>query len=112
MSDNAPDIEKLRKLYYEKLLGTATLDELWRQVKKKKLGKAEREEYATIEADIEALEAAVVQAEVAFEESKTSKRRLGQMEMLEVFSAASDARAALDAKMERYLELDEMFAEA
>eukprot|EP01048_Picozoa_sp_COSAG05_P002710 COSAG05_NODE_116_length_17986_cov_348.987534_9_plen_282_part_00 len=38
MSDNAPDIEKLRKLYYKKLLGTATLDELWRQVKKKKLG--------------------------------------------------------------------------
>jgi len=38
MSDDAPDIEKLRKLYYKKLLGTATLDELWRQVKKKKLG--------------------------------------------------------------------------
>ena len=38
MSDNTPDIEKLRKLYYKKLLGTATLDELWQQVKKKKLG--------------------------------------------------------------------------
>ena len=67
---------------------------------------------ATIEADIEALEAAAAEAEAVYEEAKSSAKRLGQMELLALVSAASDARKAVDSKMERYLVLEEMMAEA
>jgi ABC-type multidrug transport system ATPase subunit len=80
--------------------------------KKKKFGKREREEYDTIEADIEALEAAVATAESELEQGNAAKPRLPQMELLALASAASEAHRALDEKMERYLELEEMIAVA
>ena len=80
--------------------------------KKKKVGKRERDEYATIEADIEALEAAAEEAQAAMEAGNAATKRLPQMELLALASAATDARRALDEKMERYLELEELMAEA
>ena len=79
--------------------------------KKKKFGKKEKEEYATIEADIETLEAAAAKAAAVFEEAKSAQPRVAQMELLALASAEADARAAADAKMERYLELEDMLAE-
>jgi len=76
--------------------------------KKRKVGKREREEYATIEADIEALEAALAKAEADLEEANSSKQRPAQMELLALAAAASDARSALDDKMERFLELEDL----
>ncbi len=80
------------------------------QQKKKKVGKREKAEYETIEADIDALEAAATTAEAALEEAKASTRRMPQMELLALASAASSARRAADEKMERYLELEEMMS--
>ena len=77
--------------------------------KKAKFGKREAAEYETIEEDIEALEALAAEAEAEVEAAKG--RRVGQMEMLALVSAASDARQAVDAKMERFLELEELIAE-
>ena len=79
--------------------------------KKKKVGKKEKDEYATIEVDIEALEAEVAKAEAELEEGNNAKPRLGQMELLALVMAASEARKALDDKMERYLELEELMAD-
>ena len=76
--------------------------------KKLKAGKREREEYATIEEDIEALEALAAKADAELEEAKSATKRLGQMEMLDLVMAASDARKAVDEKMERFLELEEL----
>ena len=42
------------------------------------------------------------------EEAKNDKKRRPQMELLALAMAASDARRAADAKMERFLELEEM----
>ena len=78
------------------------------QEKKKKFSKREREEYATIEADIDALEAAAVKAEAELEAGKLARPRLPQMQLLALAGASSDARRAADAKMERYLELEDM----
>ena len=78
------------------------------QEKKKKFSKREKEEYATIEADIDVLEAAAVKAEAELEEAKLAKPRLPQMQLLALAGAGSDARRAADAKMKRYLELEDM----
>jgi ATP-binding cassette subfamily F protein 3 len=78
--------------------------------RKKKLGKRERDEYATIEADIEELEVAAAKAQADMEEGNGATKRLPQMELLALASAAMDAQRALDEKMERYLELEEMMA--
>ena len=78
------------------------------QEKKKKFSKREKEEYATIEAEIDVLEAAAVKAEAELEEAKLAKPRLPQMQLLALAGAGSDARRAADAKMNRYIELEEM----
>ena len=80
--------------------------------KKIKVSKKEREEYATIEADCEALEVAAAEAKAALEEANSSARRLSSREMMDIASAASDARRAADEKMERYLELEELITTA
>jgi len=76
--------------------------------KKKKFGKRERDEYATIEADVEALEAAAAAAEAALGEAQSAKTRRPQMELMELANQASIARRALDDKMNRFLELEEL----
>ena len=48
----------------------------------------------------------------ALEESKAATKRLGQVEMLALVSAASEARQHLDRKMERYSELEDLMAMA
>ena len=50
-------------------------------------------------------------AAAVFEEAKSAQPRVAQMELLALASAEADARAAADAKMERYLELEDMLAE-
>ena len=76
------------------------------------MSKKEREEYATIEADVEALEVAASDAQTALEEANKQARRPKPAEMMELAAAASDARKAADAKMERYIELEELMEEA
>ena len=78
------------------------------QAKKVKVSKKDREEYATIEADVEALEVAAVAAQAALDEAKGLKMN----EMLDLASAATNARALADKKMERYLELEELMEQA
>ena len=73
--------------------------------------KKEREEFDTIEADVEALEVAAAKAEATLEAAKNAKPRLPQMELLALASKASSARNAAHAKMERYMELDELMRE-
>ena len=80
--------------------------------KKKKVSKKERKEYETIEAEVEELEMAALAAAALVEEANSNKKRLGMNEMLELVSKASDARRAADAKMERYIELDELITAA
>ena len=80
--------------------------------KKFKVSKKEREEYATIEADVEALEVAAAEAAAALEEANNAARRPKPAEMMELAGAASDARKAADEKMERYLELEELMEKA
>ena len=53
----------------------------------------------------------MVKADADVEEQKAPGKRLGQMEILQLVDAASDARKALDQKMERYMELEDMMAE-
>ena len=83
-----------------------------KQKKGKKVSKKERAEYATIEAEVEALEAAAVSAQAALDEANSGKQRLSMNEKLDIASEASRARTAADKKMERYLELDELISEA
>jgi len=83
-----------------------------KKAKKVKVGKRERDEYAVIEAEVEALEIAAAKAEADLEEANSSKTRLSQTELLAVAAAASDARRAADQRMERYLELEEMMTQA
>ena len=73
--------------------------------------KKEREEFETIEADVEALEVAAAKAEATLEAAKDAKPRLPQMELLALASKASSARNSANAKMERYMELDELMRE-
>ena len=77
-----------------------------------KVTKKERAEYETIEAEVEALEAAAVSAQAALDEANSGKQRLSMNEKLDIASEASRARTAADKKMERYLELDELISEA
>ena len=83
-----------------------------KKVKKVKVSKKDRKEYETIEAEVEALEIAAAEAEAALEEANNAARRLSTNEMMDLASAASDARRAADLKMERYIELEELIAEA
>ena len=83
-----------------------------KKLKKLKVGKKEREEYATIEADLEALEIAAAKAKADLEEASAAKRRPPQMELLALAAAATDARRAADDKMERYMLLEELISEA
>jgi len=76
--------------------------------KKKKFGKREKAEYATIEADVAELEAAAAKAEAELQEVIASRKRLPQMQQLALVNAAAAARRAADDKMDRYLELEEM----
>ena len=80
--------------------------------KKVKVTKKERAEFETIEAEVEALEAAAVSAQAALDEANSGKQRLSMNEKLDIASEASRARTAADKKMERYLELDELISEA
>ena len=80
--------------------------------KKVKVSKKDREEYATIEEDVEALELAAAEAQAALEEANNAPRRPKPAEMMELAGAASDARKAADAKMERYMELEELMEAA
>ena len=79
--------------------------------KKLKFGKRERAEYAAIEAEIDALETAAAKANAEEEEAKSGNKRLGQMELLAIVSAASQARSMLDQKLERYMELEDLMAQ-
>ena len=83
-----------------------------KKAKKVKVSKKEREEYATIEADVEALEVAAAEAQAALDEANNAPRRPKSAEMMELAAAASDARNVADAKMERYLELEELMEKA
>ena len=77
-----------------------------------KVTKKERAEFETIEAEVEALEAAAVSAQAALDEANAQARRPSLREIADLAGAVSAARAAADAKMERYMELDELIAEA
>ena len=46
------------------------------------------------------------------QEANSGARRLSTSEMMELAGVASEARKAADAKMERYMELDELMCEA
>jgi ATP-binding cassette subfamily F protein uup len=78
--------------------------------KKVKVTKKERQEYATIEEEVEALEAAAAEAQAALDEANNGPKRLSSSEIMEIASAASVARKRADEKMERYIELDELIA--
>ena len=80
--------------------------------KKVKVSKKERLEYATIEAEVEELEIAAAKAVAALDEANNAKRRLSMMEMMELTSNVSDTRSAADARMERYIVLDELITAA
>ena len=80
--------------------------------KKVKVSKKERKEYATIEAEVEELEIVAAKAVAALEEANNGKRRLSMNEVLELASDVSDTRRAADAKMERYIFLDELITAA
>ena len=83
-----------------------------KRAKKVKVSKKDREEYATIEADVERLELAAAAAQAALDEANNGPRRLKPAEVLELASAASDARKAADAKLDRYVELEELMEAA
>jgi len=98
-------------------LGKAMLDQkaAARGKKKVKVTKKERKEYETIEAEVEELEIAAAKAAAALEEANAGtrgKRRPTMNEMLELTRACTDARSAADAKMERYIILDELITAA
>ena len=80
--------------------------------KKVKVSKKERKEYATIEAEVEELEIVAAKAVAALEEANNGKRRLSMNEVLDLANDVSDTRRAADAKMERYIFLDELITAA
>ena len=80
--------------------------------KKTKVSKKLRDEYASIEAEVEALEVAAAKAQAALDDANSAARRVSASEMMDIASAASEARQAADAKMERYIELEELISEA
>ena len=80
--------------------------------KNKKVSKMDRKEYETIEAEVEELEIAAAEAAAAVEEANTKNKRLSMNEMLELVKKSSNARAAADARMERYIVLDELITAA
>ena len=82
------------------------------KAKKFKVTKKDRDEYATIEAEVERLEVAAVKAQAALDQANSAARRLSSREMLEIASAASAARRAADEKRERYLYLEELISQA
>ena len=82
------------------------------KAKKAKVSKKDRDEYATIEVEVERLEVAAVKAQAALDQANSAARRLSSREMLEIASAASAARRAADEKMERYMYLEELISQA
>eukprot|EP00900_Chrysochromulina_parva_P002833 jgi/Chrpa1/12550/Chrysochromulina_OHIO_Genome00017480-RA len=82
------------------------------KAKKVKVSKKDRDEYATIEVEVERLEVAAVKAQAALDQANSAARRLSSREMLEIASAASAARRAADEKMERYMYLEELISQA
>ena len=80
--------------------------------KKVKVSKKERKEYATIEAEVEELEIVAAKAVAALEEANNGNRRLSMNETLDLANDVSDTRRAADAKMERYIFLDELITAA
>ena len=83
-----------------------------KKAKKVKVSKRERDEYATIEAEVEALEIVAVEAQAVLDAANGAARRLSPREMMALASSASNARRAADEKMERYLELEELMIQA
>jgi ABC-type multidrug transport system ATPase subunit len=79
-----------------------------KQAKKVKVTKKDREEYATIEAEVEALEIAAAEAHANMEAGNAAKPRLPMNDLLALADAASASRRAADERMERYLELEEI----
>ena len=61
---------------------------------------------------VETLEAAALAAEAALEEANSGAKRLSQSAVLKLAGESSAARRTADAKMERYLELDELITQA
>merc|ERR1712070_1332481 len=95
----------------QRQLAKTKLEPVAKGKKKIKVTKKERQEYETIEEEVEELEIAAVMAEQELEEQSKLKR-LDQSEMLELARKSSAARRAADAKMERYLELEEKVSAA
>ena len=52
------------------------------------------------------------EAQAALDEANSGTKRLSSREILAIAGAASEARKAADAKMERFLELDELITQA
>jgi len=80
--------------------------------KKIKVSKKDREEYAVIEAQVEALEIAAAEAQAKVDEANAGKKRLSMNDMLDLVGEAQAAREAADARMERYIVLDELITTA
>ena len=80
--------------------------------KQVKVSKKDREEYATIEAEVEELEIAAAEAHRKMEEGNAAKPRLPMNDLLALADAASASRRAADKRMERYIELEELMAKA
>ena len=79
-----------------------------KKASKVKVTKKDRKEYETIEAEVEAAEVAAAEAQAALDAANSGARRPKPAEILELAGAASAARKAADAKMERYVELEEL----
>jgi hypothetical protein len=80
--------------------------------KKVKVSKKEREEYASIEAEVEALEIAAAEAQRKADEGNAAKPRLPMNELLALADAVSSSRRAADMRLERYIELEELISKA
>jgi len=80
--------------------------------KKVKVSKKEREEYASIEAEVEALEIAAAEAQRRADEGNAAKPRLPMNELLALADAVSSSRRAADMRLERYIELEELISKA
>jgi len=115
-ANTAPPINAVPKPSQRALerLGKTMLDQqkLEKGKKKVKVSKKERKEYATIEDEVEVLEIAAAEAQAVLDEANASKKRLSMNDMLELVSKSSAARRAADAKMERYIALDELITAA
>ena len=83
-----------------------------KQKSKVKVSKRDRKEYETIEAECEALEVAFAKAETALAEANAAPRRPSTNVLLELAGAVSAARREADAKMDRFMELEELISMA